>query len=405
MIGRPRALVRSISPGLIAGASDNDPTTVGTLAVVGATTAYALSWLAVLLLPMLVVIQVIAAQVGVMTGAGLQEVVARRWRRPLVAVFLASVVVVSVFTIAADLEAGAAALGLIFHIGWSWLVAPLGVVLLGLLVVGSYDEVVAVLRWVLLAFVAYVVSAFLAHPRWGTVLRASVVPTFNLSHDYVDGALALLGTTLTSYVFVWQSIEESEEGRHSQQLGAARMGAAVGIGLAVVIFWFILVGTGATLGQHHVHIQTADQAAQALQPLAGSSSRYVFGVGLLASAVVALPVLMATTAHVVGDSFDWRTGLSERITKAGRFYAVLGASIALGAAISLVGISPIQILFVASIAGGLGTPVSLVFLLRVAGDEQVMAGRPVSRWLRVSGWVVAALLSGLSFTYLAVHVV
>jgi Mn2+/Fe2+ NRAMP family transporter len=405
VIGRPRALVRSISPGLVAGASDNDPTTVGTLAVVGATTAFALSWLVVLLLPMLVVIQVISAQVGVMTGVGLQETVARRWRRPLVVVFLASVVVVSVLTIAADLEAGAAALGLIFHIGWSWLVAPLGLVLLALLVVGSYDEVVAGLRWVLLAFVAYVVSAFLAHPRWGAVLRGSVVPTFNFSHDYVDGALALLGTTLTSYVFVWQTIEESEEGRHSQQLGAARLGAAVGIGLTVAVFWFILVGTGATLGQHHVHIQTADQAAQALQPLAGSAAHYVFGVGLLASAVVALPVLMATTAHVVGDSFDWRTGLSERITKAGRFYAVLGASIALGAAISLVGISPIQILFVASIAGGLGTPLSLVFLLRVAGDKQIMAGRPVSRWLLLSGWVVAAVLSALGLTYLAVHVV
>ena len=404
MIGRPRTLVRSISPGLVAGASDNDPTTVGTLAVVGATTAYALSWLVVLLLPMLVVIQVISAQVGVMTGMGLQEVVARRWRRPLVAVFLASVVIVSVLTIAADLEAGAAALGLLFHVGWSWLVAPLGVVLLALLVVGSYDEVVAGLRWVLLAFVAYVVSAFLTHPRWATVLRASVVPTFNLSHDYVDGALALLGTTLTSYVFVWQTIEESEQGRHSQQLGAARLGAAVGIGLTVAVFWFILVGTGATLGQHHVHIQTADQAAQALQPVAGSAARYVFGVGLLASAVVALPVIMATTAHVVGDSFDWRTGLSERITRARRFYAVLGASIALGAAISLVGISPIQVLFVASIAGGLGTPVSLVFLLRAAADEQLMGGRPVSGWLLLSGWVVAAVLSGLGLTYLAVHV-
>jgi Mn2+/Fe2+ NRAMP family transporter len=322
-----------------------------------------------------------------------------------VLVFIGSVVVVSVLTIAADLEAGAAALGLLFHIGWSWLVAPLGVVLLALLVVGSYDEVVTGLRWVLLAFVAYVVSAFLAHPRWGAVLRASVVPSFNLGHDAVDGALALLGTTLTSYVFVWQTIEESQEGRHSQQLGSARVGAGLGIGLTVVVFWFILVGTGATLGQHHVHIQTADQAAQALQPLAGSAARYVFGVGLLASAVVALPVLMATTAHVVGDSFDWRTGLSQQLTRARRFYAVLAASIALGAAISLVGISPIQILFVASIAGGLGTPFSLLFLLRVAGDEQIMAGRPVSRWLLISGWVVAAVLSGLGLVYLAVHVV
>jgi Mn2+/Fe2+ NRAMP family transporter len=404
VIGRPRALVRSISPGLVAGASDNDPTTVGTLAVVGATTAFALSWVVVLLLPMLVVIQVIGAQVGVMTGVGLQEVVARRWRRPMVLVFIGSVVFVSVLTIAADLEAGAAALGLLFHIGWSWLVAPLGVVLLALLVVGSYDEVVAGLRWVLLAFVAYVVSAFLAHPRWGAVLRASVVPSFNLGHDDVDGALALLGTTLTSYVFVWQTIEESQEGRHSQQLGSARVGAGLGIGLTVVVFWFILVGTGATLGQHHVHIQTADQAARALQPLAGSAARYVFGVGLLASAVVALPVLMATTAHVVGDSFDWRTGLSQQLTRARRFYAVLAASIALGAAISLVGISPIQILFVASIAGGLGTPFSLLFLLRLAGDEQIMAGRPVSRWLLISGWVVAAVLSGLGLVYLAVHV-
>ena len=370
----------------------------------GATTAFALSWLTVILLPMLVVIQVISAQVGVMTGLGLQEVVARHWRRALAVLFMVSVVSVTVFTIAADLEAGAAALGLLFHIGWRWLVGPLGLVLAALLVVGSYDEVVAALRWVLLAFVAYVVSAFLAHPRWGTVLRASFVPSINLSREHIDGALAILGTTLTSYVFVWQTIEESQQGRHSQQLGSARAGAAIGIALTVAVFWFILVGTGATLGQHHVHIETADQAAQALHPLAGSAASYVFGVGLLASAVVALPVLMATTAHVVGDAFDWRTGLSERITKARRFYAVILASIALAVAITLGGISPIQILFVASIAGGFGAPVSLVFLLRVAGDSHVMAGRPVSVRLLVAGWLVAVALSALGLVYIAVHI-
>ncbi|MEA2502075.1 MAG: hypothetical protein QOD01_2186, partial [Actinomycetota bacterium] len=211
----PRLLdhLRSSASGLIAGASDVDPTTVATMAVIGATTVYGLSWLAILVFPILAVIQAISSRIGVVTHEDLQYLVKRRFGRASQLLLLGSILVVTVITIAADLEAGAAALGLLTHLSSRLFVIPLAVLILGLLFVGSYDEFQGVLRYVLLLLLAYVAAAVLAHPNWSMVLRHTVLPTFKLNKDYIAGALALLGTTLTSYVYVWQTIEEAEDKR------------------------------------------------------------------------------------------------------------------------------------------------------------------------------------------------
>jgi Mn2+/Fe2+ NRAMP family transporter len=398
---RPLSL-RTIGPELVAGASDNDPTNVGTASVVGARTGYRLSWVVLLIAPLLGVVQTIATQVGVVTRSDLQEMALRRYGQRVAIVLLVSVVAVNVVTIAADLQAGASAIGLLAGADERWFVAPLGLLLVGLLLIGNYDEVVAVLRYLLLGFLAFAAAAVLAHPHWSQLARDSIVPALSLTRDQVAGALALIGTTLTAYVYVWETVERGVEGRAGdgeETLATARIGAVVGAVLTALIMWSMLVASAATLGRHHLKVGSVEDAARALHPLAGAAASDLFAAGLLVSAIVALPVLMATTAYVVGAEFDWRRGLSEGVAHARGFYGVLAASVAMGVASSLAGISVFGMLLFASVAGGFGTPLGLVVLLLLARDPTVMGDRVITRRLAVAGWIVAALVAGLGLLF------
>jgi Mn2+/Fe2+ NRAMP family transporter len=401
-------LLRSIGPEVLAAASDNDPTNVGTAAAVGAQTGYQLSWVALLVAPLLAIVMTIAVQVGAVAKDDLQSLTRKRYGWGIAAVLLVSVVAVNMVTIAADLEAGAAGIGLLAGVDYRWLVAPLGIALTCLLLVGKYDEMVAVLRYLLLGFLAFGAAAFLAHPDWGQVLRATAIPALPPYSATLTGSLALLGTTLTSYVYVWETIGRGVEEpvRSAGGLRRAKAGAIAGSAITAVILWFMLIASAATLGRpapgrpgsgrNHMTVTSAQQAAAALRPLAGSAAADLFAAGLVVSAIVALPVLMATTAHVVGAQFDWRRGLSEHIGSARGFYAVLVASIGLAAVLTLTGVPVIGVLEAASIIGGIGTPVGLVLLVRLARDPQVMGSQPVSRRLAAAGWAVAIIIGGLS---------
>jgi len=279
-------------------------------------------------------------------------------------------------------------------------VAPLSAAIVALLVLGTNRSVQRVLKYLTLALLAYAVSAILTNVSWSQVLHHSFVPSFSLTHDDIAGALALIGTTITSYVFVWQTVGLAEERPTPDELGPKQLDAAFGIVFAVVIIWFILVATGATLGVHHETVQTAQDAARALTPLAGSAASTVFGLGLLASALIAVPVLMGTAAYVVGAEFGWRRGLSEPVARAPRFYAALAVSTAAAVLVTLGHVSAIQLLFYASIAGGIGTPVALACLLVLARDGSVMHGRPIGGGLRTAGWVVTATMGLMSGLYL-----
>jgi Mn2+/Fe2+ NRAMP family transporter len=398
-------VLASIGPEILTAASDNDPTNVGTAALVGAQTGYQLSWIALLVAPLLGVVLVIAAQVGLAARSDLQSLVLKRYGRRVARVLLVSVVLVNLVTIAADLQAGAAGIGLLAGVGSSWFVLPLGLVLVGLLLIGKYDEVVAVLRYLLIGFLGFGAAAVLANPDWFHVLKGSLVPTLSLQPHVLAGALALLGTTLTTYVYLWETIARGvEEPRDSSAgdkgLVQARVGAIVGAISTAVILWFMLVTSAATLGQHHQTVATAQDAARELRPLAGSLAAYLFAAGLITSAVVALPVLMATTAYVVGAEFDWRSGLSERVSHARGFYAVLVGSIGLGVAVDLAGVPLVGMLVAASVIGGLGTPIGLVLLVCLARDPQVMHSQPISARLALAGWTVAVLVGGLGLLYI-----
>jgi Mn2+/Fe2+ NRAMP family transporter len=400
-----REVFAAIGPEILTAASDNDPTNVGTAALVGAQTGYQLSWVALLTAPLLGVVLAIAAQVGIVARSDLQSLVLKRYGKKVSTLLLVSVILVNLLTIAADLQAGAAGIGILVGVGSRWIILPLGLALVGLQLIGRYDAVVAVLRYLLIGFLAFGAAAILARPDWSQVLKGSFLPITTLRPDELAGALALLGTTLTAYVYLWETIARGIEEPADNRLGdgslaRARFGACVGAIFTAVILWFMLVASAATLGQHHKSVATAQDAASALRPLAGPSASGLFAAGLVVSAVVALPVLMATTAHVVGAEFDWRRGLSEKVRHARGFYAILTASIALGVAVDVAGVQLIDMLVAASVIGGLGTPAGVILLIGVARDPRVMGDQRISRWLAIAGWIVAAVVGVLGILYI-----
>ncbi|MFZ5850595.1 MAG: NRAMP family divalent metal transporter [Actinomycetota bacterium] len=390
--------VPSTGPGLVSGTADTDPTTVGTMVVVGATTGYALSLLVWLVLPALAVVQAVSARVGTVAGGNLQTCVRSRFGWRSQALLLLSLLPVSVVTAAADLQAGATALGLLVHVDARWLVLPLAAVVSALLVFGAYDEVQRVLQWLALLLLAFPVAAVLARPDWGQILRATVLPRFELSGPYVGGSLAIVGTTLTSYVYVWQTIASSEQRSSLRRLRSQQAGTTAGIAVAVALFWFILVASAAAFGGRGEPVRTAQDAARALEPAAGPAAAYVFGAALLVSALVALPVILATCAYAVAEEFDWERGLSHRLRAAPRFYATVAVAVVLAAGSTFLGVAPLQLLFVASVLGGLATPVGLVYLMLVASSRRVMGPHRSSLPLLAAGWVVTLAVSAAALT-------
>jgi Mn2+/Fe2+ NRAMP family transporter len=390
----------AIGPGAIAAASDNDPTTVGSLAVIGATTRYSLCWLVVLVVPMLVIVQSVSARIGFVTRRGLEDVVRVRYGQGVALLIMLLVLAVNVFTLGADLSGGAAALGLLFGDGGRWLILPLAAFVASLLTFGTYERVEKVLRVPMLVFVAYIASGVIAKPDWGDVLRHTFVPSFRSSSDYVDGALALLGTTLTAYAYFWESISSAKE-MSIKHLRAAQLDAAVGMVAAGVVFYFIVVSTGATLGVHHEKVNTAADAARALQPFAGAAATTLFGIGLLASALLALPILAATSAYVLADGLGWRGDLDAGVRDARAFYATMLIVLAAGALVALGSLSAIKLLFYSSIAGGLATPFSLAVMMRAAADPAVMGEHCLGRRLTIAGWAIVAIVSAACVAFLA----
>jgi len=380
-------------PGIVSGASDNDPTTVASLAVIGSTTVYGLSWLVLLIIPMLAVVQAISAQVGMVMNTGLENAVRRHYGKFWALLALASVLIVNLMTLAADLEGGGAALSMLIHIDYRWFVVPLGVGSGLMLIFGNYKKIQRVLIYLPLVFLSYVAAAFLARPQWRDVLRHSLIPQFSFTGPMVAGAIALLGTTLTAYSYVWETIEMSEEATPVSQLGLVQVDSTLGTIIAGASFWFILIATGATLGVHHKFVQTAEDAANALTPFAGHWASLLFGIGLLASALIAIPVLSATSAYVVSEMFGWGRGIDKKLWRAKKFYVTLIAVLVVGSGIALAGVPPIKLLFYSSIVGGLATPITLTMMMLIAGNRGVMKRKPLNPLLLGSGWVVTFVVT------------
>lgn len=400
--------LKILGPGITVGASDDDPSGIGTYAVAGATLGYGTLWLAPLTIPLMSAVQYIAAKVGLVTGEGLSANLRRHYPRWLVYSVAGLLVIANTINAGADIGAIGASINLLApRVPIAALVIPVGLGLLALQVWGSYRLIAAIFKWLTLALFAYVAASFFAHPDWSSVLRHTFVPEFSLKAAYLTTLVAILGTTISPYMLFWQAAQEVEEdialgrtqlarrkGTTVREKRYALIDIVVGMLFSNVVMYFIILTTGATLfvsGQHH--IATAADAAKALVPMAGRWAEWLLAAGMIGAGALAIPILTASSAYALSGAFGWEQGLSKYPGRAPQFYWIIVASTLVGIEINFIGISPVDALYWTAVINGLLAPFVLFVLMLVTGNRKVMGDSINGPLTSILGWMTTALMT------------
>jgi NRAMP (natural resistance-associated macrophage protein)-like metal ion transporter len=397
---------RILGPGLITGASDDDPSGIGTYAAVGASLGFSTLWTALATFPMMTAVQYICAKVGMVTGAGLARVLRQHYSRAVLYPVVAALVVANTINAGTDIGAIGAAVNLLVPIPATAMIVPITVVILVLQVWGSYRLIANTFKWFTLALFAYIGSAFYARPDMREVLRGTFVPTLSFDARFMANLVALLGTTISPYLFFWQASNEVEEeismGRRTL---AARQGATkaelryagwdvtTGMFFSNIVMYFIILTTAATLFKAgRTDIQSATEAAQALRPLAGDAAYVLLAVGLIGAGFLGVPVLTGSSAYAVAEALGWNYGLDEKPRRAKLFYTMIIIPTLLGMLINFVGINPITALFWTAVINGFVAPPILVVIMLISGNREIMGKEVNGYWLNVTGWATTVVM-------------
>src|SRR5215831_122568 len=327
-----------LGPGLITGASDDDPSGIGTYTTAGATLGFATLWTAIVTLPMMAAVQFICAKIGMVTGRGLAGVLRKHYPRWLVLGTIGLLCIANTINAGTDIGAIAAAINLLVpRLSALLLVIPIAAVIVAVQVLGSYNLIVRIFKWLTLTLFGYIAAAFLARPHWPEVLRNTFIPTVRFDSQYLMTLVAIFGTTITPYLFFWQASQEVEEelrmgrttlaereGATDRELRIAEIDVNTGMVFAAVVFYFVILASAATLhAAGKTSIQTASEAAQALHPLSHGAATLLFALGLIGSGLLAVPVLTGSSAYALCEAFKWRSGLNQKFHGARKFYLVI----------------------------------------------------------------------------------
>jgi NRAMP (natural resistance-associated macrophage protein)-like metal ion transporter len=406
--GRLSEFFKNLGPGLITGAADDDPSGISTYSVAGASYGYATLWTALLSFPLMAAIQLMCARLGMVTGCGLASVLRARYSRWVLWLACTLVVVANVFNIGADLGGMADAMQMMTGIRNYFWTPFFAALILVLLLWASYRLMARIFKWLTLVLFAYVAAAFLSHPNWNNVLRATFIPHVEWSKDYISVLVAILGTTISPYLFFWQAAQEVEEDRDhgkttvaqrkgatNKELRAAKRDVITGMLLSNVVMYFLILTTGATLNAHgQKNIETAKQAAEALRPLAGQGAYWLFTLGIVGTGMLAVPVLAGSCAYAIAEGARWKdASLNLQPRLAVRFYAVIGVSIAVGLAFDFAGFNAVKMLFWSAILNGLLAPPLVIMVVLLTCDRKVMGNRVNSLGMKALGWTCAIVMS------------
>jgi NRAMP (natural resistance-associated macrophage protein)-like metal ion transporter len=406
---RPRHARRffaDLGPGLITGAADDDPSGIATYSVAGAAFGFAQLWTVFVAFPLMIAVQLMCARLGLVAGQGLAAAIRQRYPRWVLWNACALLAVSNIVNIGADLGGMAAAMEMMTGasaFGWLPVFAALIVVLL---VWSSYRHIARVFKWLTLVLFAYVAAAILAEPHWNQVLRATFLPNIELSSSYIATFVAILGTTISPYLFFWQAAQEVEEeralGRRSvkarrgatdEELRAARTDVVTGMAFAGVVMYFIIVATGATLFESgHRDIQTARDAAEALRPVAGNGAYLLFTIGLLGTGMLGIPALAGSAAYAIAEAMRWPGSLDDRPRVAAKFYGVLAAAVVIGLVFNYMGMNALRMLFWAAVVNGALSSPLVVLITLLTSDRRVMGKRVNTPLMRVLGWSTAVVM-------------
>jgi NRAMP (natural resistance-associated macrophage protein)-like metal ion transporter len=405
-----------LGPGLVTGASDDDPSGITTYSVAGASLGYGMLWTALATYPLMAAIQLICARIGLVTGQGLAGALRRHYPRPLLYVACLLLLVANVFNISADLGGMAEAAEMLSGLPRLLWVPVFGVSIVLVTVYASYAAFARGLKWLTAALFAYILAAVLAHPHWSAALAATLIPRLAWDAVSVATLVGILGTTISPYLFFWQASQEVEEekerGRRTlaQRRGAtphdladAALDVNTGMLFSNLVMYFIILATAATLHRAGLHqIETARQAAEALRPLAGDAAYLLYSIGLIGTGLLAIPVLAGSASFALAEVFGWPAGLSLRPRRARRFYLVLAGSVVGGMVLTLGQTNPIRMLFVSALVNGLLAPPLLLLVMLVGGNRRIMGEHVNGPWLTVLGWTATAVMTAAAVAFCAV---
>lgn len=399
-------VARAVGLGLITGAADDDPSAIGTYAAAGAKLGPSFLWTAPATFPMMFAVVYLSAKLGQVTGKGLFAVIGDRYSRRVLYPTLAGVIVGNTFEASADIGGMAAAFNVIAPISFRWTVVVMGAVILALQVWGSYTLIRNIFRWLALSLLAYIGAAVLAKPELWPVLRGTFIPTLRFDREFLSLLVAVIGTTLSAYLYTWQSNEEVEEkiakgkrrledraGATREELRHSRRDIMIGMLFSNVVMYFIMLSTAATLYKGgHRDIETAAQAAEALRPFAGSAAGFLFAAGVVAVGFLAVPVMTTGAAYDLAQTLGWRHGLSVRVKDAKKFYAAIAVFTIIAVAVNFIGFNPMKVLVWSGIVQGFSTPPLLLMIMLLTNDRKVMGERVNGHAMNILGWTTTALI-------------
>lgn len=399
------SLWRMLGPGLITGAADDDPSGIATYSIAGAQFGMSLLWTAPLAWPLMAAVQYSCARIGMVTGRGLLAALAHRFPRPLLLAVCLALFLANTINIGADLAGMAEAAELLSGVSSHWWVIGFATLILWATVQLRYAQIARLLKWLALVLLAYVAAAIDIGPDWSAVIRATLVPRLPTDHAGWLTLVAILGTTISPYLFFWQASQEveeekgqgrssrrSREGATADELLRRRVDVVVGTFFSVFTMFFIMLTTALTLHAHGLtQVTTSGEVAQALEPLAGARARLLYTAGIVGLGTLAIPTLAGSAAYAFAELFGWRQGIDQQWRRARAFYAVIAVSVIAGVVVDFTPIGAVRALFLTAVLNGLLSPLLLVAIAAVAADATIMRGQPVG-WLGRSAVLLTALL-------------
>lgn len=395
-----------MGPGLVTGAADDDPSGVATYSQVGAQFGYGMGWAILFSYPLLASIQAISAEIGSVTGMGVAQNLRRHYPRWLLQIVVNLLLIANIINLGADLGAMGAALGLLIG-GPVMVYAGLFAIVCVLMeIFMSYTSYARVLKWSTLALLSYVAVVFVAGVYWGKAAYGALVPNFVFDNAHAMALVAILGTTISPYLFFWQAGQEVEEQhrRHVKPLCVAprragselrriRLDTMLGMGFSHLTALFIVIATAATLNAHGItHVESSAQAAEALRPIAGDFAFALFAIGIIGTGMLAVPILAGSAAYAVSESFGWVEGLDRKPREAKAFYATIAVATIAGLTLNYVGVDPIKALYWAAVVNGVLAAPLMVVMMLIATNRAVMGKLRVSGRLAAGGWLATAVM-------------
>jgi NRAMP (natural resistance-associated macrophage protein)-like metal ion transporter len=412
--GGPLGVLQLLGPGLITGASDDDPSGIGTYAQVGSQFGYGMLWTALFTFPLMAAIQELCGRIALQTGVGLGISLRRKFPTALVGACIAALLIANTINLGADLGAVAAGASLLTRnlIPELWLVVPVAVLILYFQLFLSYRALFKVFKWLCLALFAYVITGLIAHPSLLTVLAATFIPHLELSKEFMAGLVAILGTTISPYLFFWQASSEIDEMRSAGQmteaerrgvklseLQAARVDILIGMAFSQVVMYFIILTSAAVLHAHgKTNIQTANDAAQALAPFLGPFAFVAFALGLIGTGLLAIPILSGSAAYALKEFMGWKGALSTRARYRPTFYGIIGAATLVGVGMNFLHVDPIKALIYSAMINGLVAPPLMVLIVLLGSDRKVMKSKVSGALSKSLTWIGTAAMGAAALT-------